>query len=92
MKKLFFAVSITLFSVVLTGCGVRNTVDTTANYVNTGVGYVVTPVANTVGGGVKLLTGYPASSQDRMVYQKKGVVYKNGHTYTISNGRYVLVR
>lgn len=91
MKKIIYAASsVSLLTLTLTGCGTWNN-NNPAHYVNTGVGYVTTPVVSTVG-GVRVWTGYPATRQDVVVFKKKGIVYKNGHTYTITEGKYVLVR
>lgn len=94
MKKIFYsAASITCISFTLTACGgLTNAVDTTAHAVGSTVSFVATPVVYAVDGSVNLLTGQTASQHDIVVYKKKGVVHKHGHTYRIVHGKYVLVR
>lgn len=71
---------------------VGNGVKYGAHTVGQGVGFVAHTgaavgkgVGNVVGTGIGVVTGRPAT------YQNK-VVYHNGHQYVVRNGRYVLVR
>lgn len=77
-------------------CGTFNQVGTTShNLVSTGVGYVgntTHTVGTTVVRGVTVLNGQRASYQDTMTFRRTGVVYRDGYSYTIHQGKYVLVR
>lgn len=95
--------SVLALTVGLVGCNTMNTaantgvtvVKTGGKVVKAGVGVVSTAgtaVVTTVGAGIDTLVGRRASSHDVKVYQKKGVIYRNGHQYRVENGRYVLVR
>lgn len=57
-----------------------------------GVGAVGSTAVHTVGSGVNYMTGKPATYHNNRMYYKQGLVHRNGHTYRIQNGRYVLVR
>lgn len=95
IKQIIAVSSITLLSASLIGCGFNNVGETGANVVNTGVGFVSTAgtaVGTTVGKGVGFLTGHTATNSDVRTYKRNGVVYRDGHSYKIQNGKYVLVR
>ncbi|WP_419419773.1 hypothetical protein ACNVED_00255 [Legionella sp. D16C41] len=96
MKKLILTgASIAVLSASLVGCG-WNTVDTVGNgLVSTGTGVVTTSgavVTNTVGTGVGVLTGRPVIYRDMVAYRRHGVIYRDGHTYTVQHGRYVIMQ
>ncbi|WP_131750079.1 hypothetical protein [Legionella beliardensis] len=62
-----------------------------SSLVSTGTN-VVTTTGTVVGSGVDLLVGRPVTHADMVVYRKHGVIYRNGHSYAIQNGRYIIVR
>ncbi|MDI9819159.1 MULTISPECIES: hypothetical protein [unclassified Legionella] len=80
MKKLLCTtLAVSALTIGLASCGTFN---------GMGMG-VADPVVDT---RVDTLSGHRATKQDIAVYRKKGVVYRNGHTYHIRNGKYILVR
>ncbi|WP_131781997.1 hypothetical protein [Legionella gresilensis] len=95
MKKLILtATSVAILSAALAGCG-WNTMDNMGGaVVRTSTGVVNTTgavVTDTVGGGVAVLTGQPVVYRDMVAFRKHGVIYHNGHTYTVKHGRYVMM-
>ncbi|MGQ3889664.1 hypothetical protein ACQUW5_11595 [Legionella sp. CNM-1927-20] len=94
MKKLILTgTSVAILSAALVGCGF-NTMDTVGGtLVSTSTGVVNTTgavVSDTVG-GVAVLTGQPVVYRDMVAFRKHGVIYRNGHTYTVRHGRYVMI-
>lgn len=97
MKKLIInSTIIGIASLGIFGCGTMSNIGAAGQQItSTGVGYVTatTEAAGTIiGRGVGVLTGYPASYQDKVVYRRDGIVYRNGYAYKIYRGKYVLVR
>ncbi|MCE3044729.1 MULTISPECIES: hypothetical protein [Legionella] len=95
MKKVIFALA-GAASIVLTGCGTQNALNETGSAVmGTGArvvsttGTVVQKSGTVVVKGTRVVVGGVASATDRVIFQKKGVVYRDGHAYHIENGRYV---
>jgi len=107
-KLISSAIVLSVLSLALTGCGMQDDPVTTAGNAGAGfVKRGVTATGEAVGSGVKatgavvgsgvsagvgLLVGQTATEQDKLIYRKKGVVYRNGHAYHIRDGKYVLVR
>lgn len=91
MKKLMLTVvSVSALSLGLIGCGFHNNDTVGMDDKDYAVKSQPTAEAHVVKVGG--LAGKTASKYDRMVYEKDGVVMHNGHSYHITNGRYVLVR
>ncbi|STX32060.1 hypothetical protein [Legionella birminghamensis] len=95
MNKLIFALA-GLVSLMLSGCGTQNAFNETGSAVmGTGArvvsttGTVVQKSGTVVVKGTRTLVGGVATATDRVIFQKKGVVYRDGHAYHIKNGHYV---
>ncbi len=102
MKTLIIGCSV-LMSLSLVGCntmndGMNKTSQFSNNTVGRGVHYVATTgatvgktvgtgVTTVLGGGMDLVTGKTVTH-----YNNKNVMYRNGHTYKLQHGQYVLVR
>ncbi len=93
-KQILSVVSMSLLTVCLIGC-TRNEVGTAGGAaVGAGVGYAATggsTVGSVVGAGVGALVGHVATNDDMRVYRSRGVVVRDGYSYHIQNGRYVIV-
>lgn len=104
MKKLIIGCSVVM-SLNLVGCNTldsasqfsNNTVGKGVKYVSTTGAYVGRTVGNGVGTvlgtGVGMVSGKTVNTKQQVnTYNKKGLIYRDGHAYQVQNGKYVLVR